>query len=119
VDDLASIGSRATAWLIDGVILTVPYLALHAALGTAGIVIGYVLASAYWVALEGGRSGQTLGKRAVGARVRAPHGGSVGYARALVRIVVKTLIPITYIWAARRDRRCLHDHAAGSVVQRA
>ena len=47
----------------------------------------YCAAIPYFVYFEGGPTGQTLGKRALGIRVIDLNtGGSIGYARALVRV---------------------------------
>ena len=81
----------------------------------------------YWVLLEGGESGQTFGKRAVGIRVRAEGGGRVGYGKALVRNLVARVIGlfpfvglIDVLWPLWDDKnQCLHDKAASTIVVRA
>jgi uncharacterized RDD family membrane protein YckC len=111
---------RSAAWVIDGVVLTIPYMLIHAALGGLGVLIGTAGAFVYWTLLEGLGGGQTVGKRAASVDV---HRASVqtqnlGVPRAFLRNIVKC-IPITYLWAfARHDDRCLHDLAAGSRVSR-
>ncbi len=113
---LASWGSRAGAWLIDGVVLLVPIIALFFLLvaGAAGIsggddfslgaaIVGLVL----WVILvcavtlfyapvlmarRGPGNGQTLGKQMVGIRV-VPDGGEpmTFWPGALREVVIKGL----------------------------
>ena len=80
------VGARVVAGLID-VALVVAVVAPLAIvdLGVAAVA-GFVLAAAYSTLLEGGRSGQTVGKRVAGLRVIDINtGGSIGRFRALVR----------------------------------
>lgn len=105
---------------MDGVVLTIPYMLIHAVLGGLGALIGTAGAFVYWTVLEGSGSGQTVGKRATSISVRkAPEERlHLGLSRALLRNLVKCM-PITYLWAfVRTDDRCLHDLAAGSSVSR-
>jgi uncharacterized RDD family membrane protein YckC len=109
---------RAIAWLLDGVVLTIPYMLIHAALGGLGVLVGSVGALVYWTLLEGLGSGQTVGKRAASVGVQRASGerANLGLPRAFLRNIVKC-IPVTYFWAfARPDDRCLHDLAADSQV---
>jgi uncharacterized RDD family membrane protein YckC len=76
--------------------------------------------------------GQTVGKKLCGVRiVRFADGGQAGFVRAwlLRSLVVSIIAQIPYVGALfaiadicfifRADRRCLHDHIAGTVVVRA
>jgi uncharacterized RDD family membrane protein YckC len=76
--------------------------------------------------------GQTVGKKLCGVRiVRFADGGQAGFVRAwlLRSLVVSIIAQIPYIGAVfavadicfifRSDRRCLHDHIAGTVVVKA
>ena len=82
---------------------------------------------AYWVLLEGSPSGQTIGKRLVGIRVRADQGGRAGYGKALGRTLVARVIGlfpfvglIDVLWPLWDNRnQCLHDKAASTIVVRA
>ena len=71
---------------------------------------------------EGGPTGQTLGKRALGIRViDFQAGGPIGYGRAVVRYLVKTLLSwillLGYLWMLwDREKQTWHDKAANSVV---
>jgi uncharacterized RDD family membrane protein YckC len=82
-----------------------------------------LLSLAYYVALEGSASGQTVGKRVLGIRVLDFRGGtgSIGYGRALVRNLVKyvSAIPLFlgYLWMLwDQENQTWHDKAASSVV---
>jgi uncharacterized RDD family membrane protein YckC len=71
------------------------------------------------------RTGQTLGKKAMNIRVvRSDDGGNPGFRRAvglrflvnslICLIPVYTLLDSLFIFSA--ERRCLHDHIAGTKV---
>ena len=76
----------------------------------------------YFVYLEGGPTGQTLGKKALGIRVISlDSGGPIGYGRAFIRyigrIVSALLVYIGYLWMLwDSERQCWHDKFAGDVV---
>jgi len=124
---------RALALVVDYGVLLVAQVAfelvLSAVWGDGGRVLraarrGFpvVFALAY-VILCHWASGQTLGKAAVGARVVARDGApprlSIAARRALVWAIclVPAGLPMLLV-AARRDRRGLHDLAAGTRVER-
>ena len=83
-------GARVLAGIIDmALVATVaaPLAIIHPGLA---VIAGFVGAAAYSAVLEGGPSGQTVGKRKTGVRVvDAANGGSIGHVRALVRHVVR------------------------------
>ena len=125
-------GPRAGFWrrfgavVVDGLVLAIPSVAIVALLDntvTANVVTT-LLSLAYYVVLEGGASGQTVGKRALGIRVldfRGGGTGSIGYARALVRNLVKyvsgLVVFLGYLWMLwDREKQTWHDKAATSVV---
>jgi len=90
-----------------------------------GVVLQLLAAGAYFVVLEGGRRGQTLGKRLAGIRVAdARSGGAIGSGRALVRHVGRYISGLALglgylfmLWDPRQQT--WHDKMAGSVVLRA
>lgn len=93
--------------------------AAFALLGLVGL-IGTVL---YYVRLEGGPSGQTLGKRALGIRVvDATNGGPIGGGKALGRYLFKafisgTICALGYLWMLFDKRKqTWHDKVVTSVV---
>jgi uncharacterized RDD family membrane protein YckC len=121
-------GPRAGFWIrfaavvIDGVITAVVSGVLTAALKGAGYAIGLVAVIAYFVVLEGGPTGQTLGKRAMGIRVVSfEDGGPIGYGRAFIRyigrIVSSIVIFLGYFWMLwDKERQTWHDKFANAVV---
>jgi uncharacterized RDD family membrane protein YckC len=85
-------------------------------------ILGLVGSIAYYVILEGGPSGQTLGKKALGIRVYdLAQGGPIGYGRAFIRWIgrIASTIPILlgYFWMLwDSEKQTWHDKLAGSVV---
>jgi uncharacterized RDD family membrane protein YckC len=80
----------------------------------------------YIAKLEGGPTGQTLGKRALGIRtVDATTGGPIGGGRAVGRFLFKYFISgnicgLGYLWALWDGRKqTWHDKVVSSVVVRA
>lgn len=121
-------GPRAGFWrrfgaaFIDGVIVAVVISVLFAALRGPGYAIGLLLSIAYFVYFEGGPTGQTIGKRALGIRVIGfDTGGPIGYGRAFIRwigrYVSAIVIYIGYLWMLwDREKQCWHDKFANDVV---
>ncbi len=136
---------RFLALFVDGLILLVPTLFI-VAFATGGsttsisvnggrsvpdsvwsaLGVAFVIALGYFAFLDGGKSGQTIGKRAVGIAVRdADSGGPIGAGRALARrvfffatylgfgilFVINGLSPL---WDQRRQ--AWHDKVARSFV---
>ncbi|MEJ7797998.1 MAG: RDD family protein [Solirubrobacteraceae bacterium] len=119
----AGFGSRLGAYLIDFVLLLVVGVALSFVIkGPAGSIIQLIIGIVYFTYLEGGVTGQTLGKKALGIRVydlRA--GGSIGYGRAFIRyigrIVSFVVVLLGYLWMLwDSEKQTWHDKFAGSVV---
>ncbi|MGI8903345.1 MAG: RDD family protein [Solirubrobacteraceae bacterium] len=122
-------GPRAGFWprfgeyIIDSILLGVVNLVVDLVLkGGVGIALSIILDIAYYVSLEGGPSGQTLGKRALGIRVVSfDTGGQLGYPRALIRYIGKIIsglvIFIGYLWMIwDPEKQTWHDKMASSVV---
>lgn len=138
---------RACAALLDGVILSVPASIIYAILGgdrlqtdpitgqvtarvTAGLVVAWILifvgSLAYYVILEGGRGGATVGKLALNLTVRDEYSlEPIGYGRALGRrlmanvfwwlLVIPGLLDVLApLWSPRRQT--WHDNIVNSVV---
>jgi len=115
--NLARIGSRIYAHLLDIVIIVVTFfilamlISIVAALGGpdlgqitggVGLAVIIVLSSlgpfAYFILLEGLWNGQTLGKKALGIRVRMADGTPITFAAAIGRNFLRAadFIPIAY-----------------------
>ena len=121
----AGFGRRLAAALVDGLVLGIPFGVLAAAFPRSADelnALSFFVGVFYFVLLEGGRSGQTLGKQALGIRVADLHGGgAIGYGRALVRYVGRILstLPLFlgYLWMLwDREKQTWHDKLAVAVV---
>ncbi|HEV2755889.1 MAG TPA: RDD family protein [Actinomycetota bacterium] len=127
-------GPRAGFWrrfgaaLIDGIIIGIVASIISAILGGAERFsatyqgINALLALIYYAYLEGGETGQTLGKKALGIRViDFGAGGPIGYGRAALRNIGSYLsgivIGIGYLWMLwDPEKQTWHDKFANSVV---
>ncbi len=121
----AGFWQRVGAAIIDALVLFVPTIIVVLLLDNSGLanVITTLISLAYFIVLEGGPTGQTVGKRALGIRVFDFRGGAgpIGYPRALLRQVVKYIsglvLLLGYLWMLwDREKQTWHDKAAGSVV---
>lgn len=119
----ASFGRRLVAFIIDSIIIAIPYGVLYAILNQAAAgVLTLLIAIAYFVYFEGGPTGQTLGKRALGIRVYDfRQGGPIGYGRGFIRYIGKILSSIPcylgYFWMLwDREKQAWDDKLANSVV---
>ncbi len=121
----AGFGARLGAAFLDGLIIAVPFGILAAILPDAAVAIqllSIVAGIVYYVALEGGQSGQTIGKKALNIRVYdANQGGSIGYGRAFIRYIGRYVssIPLLlgYFWMLwDGNKQTWHDKFASSVV---
>ena len=98
---LAGLGSRVGAHIIDLIVVTLGTFLICALLGfilgmvsgalaTGSILfISFIVPFAYFILLEGLWNGQTVGKRAVGIRVRMSEGTPVTFAAALGRNLMR------------------------------
>jgi uncharacterized RDD family membrane protein YckC len=121
-------GPRAGFWqrfgalVIDVVIIIVVETILIAALKSAGSVLALIFSIGYVVYFEGGPTGQTVGKRALGIRVISfDTGGPIGYGRAFVRYIGKIIsgffFLLGYLWMLwDGEKQCWHDKMASDVV---
>jgi uncharacterized RDD family membrane protein YckC len=126
----AGFWARFGALVIDSVviaILPIILIALGAGSNSGGVLaLAYVLffvgSIAYYVYFEGGPTGQTLGKRAMGIRVIDFNtGGPIGYGRGLIRLIGRYisgfLCYLGYFWMLwDKEKQCWHDKMANDVV---
>ena len=115
---------RFFAWLVDLLILLVPNIVIALLLDAPGIeaLIQFIIAITYFGYFEGGPTGQTIGKRALGIRViDFKTGGPIGYGRGVLRYIARILSTIVFflgyfwmLWDA--EKQCWHDKIAGDVV---
>ncbi len=139
--ELAERGTRLGAKLLDNFAFLIPYLAVLLPVTSAGerevssrgaifILLGLLgLVALALVQLRLlARSGQTLGKRAVGIRIVRASGETASLGRLVgLRFLLPTglqVIPLVgpVFWLVdslflfRDDRRCIHDHMADTIV---
>src|SRR5579862_3647589 len=126
----AGFWQRFAASFLDGIILAVvPVIILSIAASShsgALVALGYLLlfcgSIAYFVYFEGGPTGQTLGKRALGIRVIDMNTvGPIGYGRAFIRLIGRIVSEIPcylgYFWMLwDKEKQCWHDKFATDVV---
>jgi uncharacterized RDD family membrane protein YckC len=119
----ANFGQRLVAYLIDLIILAVPYGILLAILDpTVAYLITLVVGIAYFAYFEGSASGQTPGKKVLKIRVLDFNtGGPIGMGRALIRYIARIVsgIPcaLGYLWMLwDREKQTWHDKLATTVV---
>lgn len=119
--DLAALGSRFVALLIDWTACLVFAYLLEFATGFelvvagANLVTSVLFAVYYTLALAAGS--QTLGMALMRiACVSSDHGGRIGFVRALVRAVLLSLLLPALTALAHPYHRGLHDLAADSVM---
>ena len=126
----AGFWARFVALFIDSIVIAIIpiiLIAIGSGSNSSGLLaLGYVLyfvgAIAYYVYFEGGPTGQTLGKRAMGIRVIDFNtGGSIGHGRAFVRwigrIISGFICYLGYFWMLwDKEKQCWHDKMANDVV---
>ena len=139
---LAGWWARVGAYILDTIITIIaivgivflaalPAIVLPDTLAAIILIIAVVAAIAfpfwYFTYLTGNERGQTIGKRALGIRVRSDSaGGPIGYGRAFGRYGIQVVfgfffIPwvLDYLWPLwDAKNQTLHDKIVGSVVER-
>jgi len=134
--DIAGVGTRLMAQLIDWAILIAVVIGGMAVLSlaatvtdviavTASVIFVAVLPFAYFLVQEA-RTGATVGKRALGIRVVTDEGAPIGWRESAIRNLVRLIdfLPALYLLggtvaiASSRSKR-LGDLAAGTVAIRA
>jgi uncharacterized RDD family membrane protein YckC len=125
----ASFGRRLVAALVDAVVVTVGFVvlfgigaAISEALGFVLLVVVIVGVFAYYIYLEGGPTGQTVGKRLLDIRVVDQNtGGPIGYGRGAIRLIARYLSQLPcylgYLWMLwDKEKQTWHDKLSSSVV---
>ena len=122
--ELAGLGERFLALIIDGIILGIVTGVLTrggmAVGGLASFVVGVIY---YWYFLTQ-NNGQTPGKKIMGVRVVKVNGQPLNATDAVIRYIGYYIdsffIMLGWIWAIfDRDSQAWHDKLAGTVVVRA
>lgn len=126
----AGFWARFAALFIDSIliaIIPIVVIAIGAGGNSGGILgLGYflfiVLYIGYFIYFEGGPTGQTPGKRALGIRVIDFNtGSSIGHGRAFVRLIVRWISGffcyLGYLWMLwDKEKQTWHDKIASTVV---
>jgi uncharacterized RDD family membrane protein YckC len=119
----ANFGQRLLGLIIDGLVMIVPFGIFFAIFDPAlAYLLGILAMGAYFVVLEGGATGQTLGMKALSIRVVDMHnGGPIGAGRATVRALVQFFLSgilyLGYLWMLwDKEKQTWHDKASSSVV---
>ena len=113
---------RFAAAFVDGLVLAIPNGGLYLIEPVLSNTIGTVIGIVYYITLEGGPRGQTVGKMALGIRVYdLKQGGPIGYGRATIRYfgrIVSTIpLFLGYFWMIwDKEKQTWQDKFAGSVV---
>jgi len=120
----AGFWARFAALLIDGILLGALYGIVWAITNQeVGSAVQFLAGIAYFSYFEGGPTGQTIGKRALGIRVY-DFGGSgqpIGYGRGIIRYLGRILASIPcllgYFWMLwDKEKQCWQDKLATTVV---
>ena len=119
----ANFGQRLGAYLIDVIVLAIPYVVLLAIVDqVVAYLVALVLGVAYFAYFEGSPSGQTPGKKVLKIRViDFTAGGPIGMGRALIRYVARIVSSIPcalgYLWMLwDREKQTWHDKLSSTVV---
>lgn len=108
--EYASFGERLLARFIDLFILLIP-----------SIFIPFIFPWLYYALQEGGNTGATIGKRAMGIRVLSVDGKQIGFGTATGRFVGNFLTLFTFfigyiLMFFNARNQCLHDMITSTVV---
>ena len=122
--ELASLGDRLLAQIVDGVIALTPLLIARLVLGQVefmadpATLAGGLFALFYLWFADGFSNGQSWGKRVVNtAVVDSTTGEPCGFGQSLMRNIMLSLLgPIDCIFIFGRTRRRLGDFVAGTEV---
>ena len=124
--ELADVGTRFIALVIDGVILGIIGAVLGMVLGSTntGGIVGFLIGVGYqWYFLTQ-QNGQTVGKKLMGIRVIKVNGEPLTPVDVLIRyigyFINSAIILLGWIWALfDSNRQGWHDKLAGTYVIKA
>ncbi|MFJ4625463.1 RDD family protein [Streptomyces sp. NPDC088847] len=123
----ANWGQRFLGTLVDILVFAVPYILIIVGRGNSVLtIIGFLLlvGLAIWQLIQEGKTGQTVGKKALGIRlVRESDGQPLGVGMAFVRRLAHFLDSIAcylgWLWPAwDAKRQTFADKVCGSIVIR-
>ena len=128
--ELAGFGSRLGAYIIDGLIVGVPFaiifniaFAISDAFGWLVYLLGLIGIVYYFAHFEGGPKGQTIGKKQAGIRWSMPtrcsraSAWAAGSGRYFARILSSFLCGLGYFWMLwDPQNQCWHDKIVSTKV---
>ncbi|MEU2426219.1 RDD family protein [Streptomyces sp. NPDC007851] len=123
----ANWGQRFLGTLVDGLVFLVPYILVlfSSKAAVLGIIGGLAfLGLAIWQLIQEGRTGQTIGKKALGIRlVKEATGQPIGVGMAFVRRIAHILDSLAcylgWLWPAWDSKRqTFADKVCGTIVIR-
>ncbi|MFE9447227.1 RDD family protein [Streptomyces sp. NPDC006739] len=123
----ANWGQRFLGTLVDGLVFLVPYILVIVGKNNAALMgVGAIalIALAIWQLIQEGRTGQTVGKKAMGIRlVKEATGEPLGVGMAFVRRLAHFLDSLAcylgWLWPAWDSKRqTFADKVCGSIVIR-
>jgi len=126
----AGFWARFAALFIDSIVIAIiPIIVIAIGAGSSsngllafGYILYLILYVGYFVYFEGGPTGQTLGKRALGIRViDFNNAGPIGYGRAFIRLIGRIIAGffcyLGYFWMLwDKEKQCWQDKMANDVV---
>ena len=119
----ANFGQRLLALIIDGFVIGIPATVLFLIFDPGiAYLLSLVGSAAYFIVLQGGPTGQTVGARVLNIRVVDINaGGPIGHGRATLRFLVQFFLSgilyLGYLWMLwDKEKQTWHDKASTSVV---
>ena len=123
LENYAGFWKRFAAYLIDGIILAIPYFVILLVTKSAvsAYVVGLIIDLLYFAGFESSERQATPGKMALGIYVTDIEGNRISFGRAVLRYIGKLvsgiILGIGYIMAAFTARKqALHDMIANTLV---
>ncbi|MFJ5301410.1 RDD family protein [Streptomyces sp. NPDC088350] len=123
----ANWGQRFLGTLVDGLVFLVPYIIVIVGRGN-GLLLAIgglaLIGLAIWQLIQEGRTGQTVGKKALGIRLvresdGQPLGVGMAFVRRLAHILDSLACYIGWLWPAwDAKRQTFADKVCGSIVIR-
>jgi uncharacterized RDD family membrane protein YckC len=120
----ATFFQRFVAVLVDGILLGIVNQVIAVVLDApaASFVLSLAIGIGYYGTMEGGPTGQTIGKKVMNIKVvRATSGGELGFGGGAVRYLARFpsafVCLLGYFWMLWDDeRQTWHDKIAGTYV---
>ena len=119
----ANLFKRSLAYIIDVIIVAVPFGVFMAALENSSklsdsdMVLLYIIMGLYFIIFESSSKGATLGKQLFGLKVVDTNGEKISFLRALGRYIAFIFLSIGVIFALfSKKKQTVHDLVANTIV---